>query len=250
MTSDPTELSGANDSLAEARRRTEALAFFARRMAHDLSNFLTVIRTYSELLLAELPQDHTGRADLEEIAQAADTTVAYVQRTSAFGRAASSKVALVDIDALVADVVQQADQKGLGRFAVSTGSGAQVSMSAPGLADAVHELLVNAREASPEGAVVTVRTHTTTRAEPGVDAGVPIAAGSWCVVEIEDEGEGLRPTIAENAFDPFVTSKAGVRGAGFGLTTARATAWAAGGQVTLGRNDGKTVARIYLPVGA
>lgn len=248
MTTAPTDHELALQQLAEAHRRTEALSFFARRMAHDLSNFLTVIRTYSELLLSDLPNDHPNRADLDEIAQAADTTVAYMQRCSAFGRAATAKAAPVTLDALVHDVLQQADAAGLGPFDVSATSGAQIMANASGLADAMNELLTNAREASPAPSVISVNARIEELSETRVDSGVPVNAGTWAVVEIMDTGSGLSQAVAANAFDPFVTSKSGVRGAGLGLTLARATAWAAGGELTLGSHDGRTAARMYLPL--
>jgi signal transduction histidine kinase len=243
----PTQIAARQD-LAEAHRRTEALAFFARRMAHDLSNFLTVIRTYSELMLGDLPSDHPSRADLMEIAQAADTTVAYVQRSSSFGRAANGKAAPLLLDALVRDVVQQAEQAGHGPIMLSLACGATVSGSAAVLAEAITELLVNAREASPAASPVVVRSRVESTPEAVVDAGVPINPGTWAIMEIIDRGPGIAESVAATMFDPFVTSKSGVRGAGFGLTIARSAAWAGGGELTLSHVDGITVARLYLPV--
>ncbi len=248
MSSESPELIAARQELAEAHRRTDALAFFARRMAHDLSNFLTVIRTYSELMLGDLPSDSTSRADLLEIAQAADTTVAYVQRSSTFGRAVNSKVMPLQLDDLLRDVVQQADDIGHGPIMLSLSSSATVSSSAAVLAEAITELLVNAREAGPAPAPIVVRSRVESSNETAVDRGVPITPGRWAVVEIIDRGAGIAASVAPNAFDPFVTSKSGVRGAGFGLTIARAAAWASGGELTLGDADGLTVARMYLPV--
>ncbi len=236
--------------LAEARRRTDALALFSRRVAHDLSNFLTVIRTYSELMQADLPPDHPNRADLDEIAQAADITVSYVQRTSAFARALASRVSTFPLDPLVSSSVHGADYEDLGPLQVVTQSGVSVSGPAPSLSEAIQELTRNAREASPPNTTVFVRTRVEVLPEAVVRDGVPIDAGTWAVVEIEDRGAGLPLELASSAFDPFVTGKTGVRGAGFGLTMARTAAWACGGELTVGRADGGTVARLYLPPAA
>ncbi len=248
MSSEDPEQIAARQELAEAHRRADALALFARRMAHDLSNFLTVIRTYGELVLGDLPSGHASRADLLEIAQAADTTVAYVQRLSSFGRAASIQSSTLDLDALLRDVVQQAEHAGHGPIMLALSSGVSVSSNAAVLADAVTELLVNAREASSAAAPTEVRSRVHSTTEDTIDYGVPIAAGTWAIVEIIDHGGGIAASVASNAFDPFVTSKSGVRGAGFGLTIARAAAWAGGGALTLGHTDGMTTARLYLPV--
>ncbi len=251
MTADPAELQRAEQALAEARRRTDALAFFARRMTHDLSNFLTVIRTYSELVLADTPPDSPIRPDLEEIGQAADATVTYMQRASAFGRALYPPVtpsAPMPLDGFVIAVVAQANAGGLGPIDVEATSEAHVSAPAPALAEALQELLRNARTASPDGAIVSVRTRRVQLDAPVVDGAVPVAAGTWAVLEIVDRGAGIPPELAESACDPFVTSQTGVRGAGLGLAIARATAWAANGQLALVREGSETIARVYLPV--
>ncbi len=241
------ELEQATAALAESRRRTEALAVYSRRMAHDLSNFLTVVRTYSELLLADLPSDHGSRADVEEIAQAADTTVEYVQRVSSFARVSNVKPALVPLDAFVTDVIENAGMRTAGPVTVDATCQCSVMGSAALLAEALQEIVQNARDASPAGAPVRVMTRAIELTAPQVESGVPIEAGQWAVIEVQDEGSGISAEVAENAFDPFVTTKAGVRGAGLGLATARSAAWASGGQLTLGREGNITVARLYLP---
>lgn len=248
MSTELPELLAARQELAEAHRRADALAFFARRMAHDLSNFLTVIRTYSELMLGDLPIDHASRADVVEITQAADATVRYVQRSSTFGRAGNSKPAAVSLDDLLRDVVQQSENAGLGPIMLALSCGASVSTNAAILAEAITELLVNAREAGAAPSPIVVRSRVETTTEPIVDHGIPLNPGTWAIAEIIDRGPGIPASVASNAFDPYVTSKSGVRGAGFGLTIARAAAWAGGGELSLGSFDGVTVARLYLPV--
>lgn len=246
--SDP--LPHAEASLAEAHRRTDAIAFFARRVSHDLSNFLTVIRTYSELVLADTPPESPAKADLEEIRQAADTIVAYLQRASAFGRTTNAPLAPILLDDFVTAVVAHGVAAGRGPITTQLASHARVTVSAAGLADALQELIANARDASPRDAEVVVHTGTRVLTAPAIDGGVPITAGTWAVVSVRDEGAGIDETMRESAFDPFVSTKAGVRGAGLGLAIARAAIWAANGQLTIVREAPYTVARVYLPVSA
>lgn len=250
MSVDSELLPHAEASLAEAHRRTEAIAVFARRVSHDLSNFLTVIRTYSELVLADTPPESPAKGDLEEIRQAADTIVAYLQRASAFGRATNAPLAPTLLDGFVAAVVAQVVATGRGPIELQAASNARVTASAAGLADALQELIANARDASPREAEIVVTTTTRTLDAPIIDGGVPIAAGQWAVVSVRDEGPGVDPSMRDAAFDPFVSTKTGVRGAGLGLTIARAAVWAAGGQLTIVRDAPYTVARVYLPASA
>jgi two-component system cell cycle sensor histidine kinase/response regulator CckA len=247
MSADPVELLRAEARRAEARRRTDALALFSRRMAHDLSNLLTIIRTYAELVLADTPASSPSHADLTEIGQAADMTVAYLQRTSAFGRAAGAPVAPVRLDALVAAVVAEAEAAGRGPFTVHRAADVEVTASVAGLSDALLELVANARDADPDG-TIALRTRAAQYDTPAMEQDAPIGAGRWAVIEVVDTGPGLADGVADNPFDPFVTTKAGVRGAGLGLSIARSHVWAAGGELVLTRDRGSTVARLYLPI--
>jgi len=244
---DPSALHTAEQDLAEAHRRTDALAIYARRVSHDLSNFLTVIRTYAELLIADTPPEHPSRADLEEIGRAADQTVTYLQRASAFGRALQASAMPLLVDGLVSAVAAQLEADGRGPLHCDITSGARAQAAASVLADAVQELVRNAREAAGREATVTVRTRRITLETPRLEAAVPIPAGAWVVIEVRDPGPGVSPSIAATVCDPFVTTKHGVRGAGLGLALVRAAAWGADGQFTLGREADETVARLYLP---
>ncbi len=70
---------------------TEALVRFAKRVSHDINNYSTVVRTYSELLLADLPVGNPMHADVEEVRRAADATVNYLQRVTQFARAGTMR---------------------------------------------------------------------------------------------------------------------------------------------------------------
>jgi two-component system cell cycle sensor histidine kinase/response regulator CckA len=170
-----------------------------------------------------------------------------MQRASSFGRASNASLAPTLLDGVVAAVVAQANASGRGPITLQAESNARVTASAAALADALQELIANARDASPSNAVVVVQTSRCTLERAIVDGGVPIAAGEWAIVSVRDEGAGVDDSVRESAFDPFVTTKAGVRGAGLGLTIARAAIWSAGGQVVLVREASCTAARVYLP---
>lgn len=247
----PEELTEARAALAAERRRVAALSLFARRMSHDMSNFVTVVRTYSELLLADLPPAGATHADVQEIHRAADAMIEYMHRIVRFARSHSSRPGAVQLDESIADTVRSSAFAD--RVRVQLSSDAIVFVDAGSLADSVRELIANACEASPAGSIVHVRTWRERLAQPIVDGGMPIEAGTWAVLELADEGPGFSEDVRDDALDPFVTTKHAVRGAGFGLSLARSAAWNGGGQLVMERPNAAlpgTRVRMWLPTPA
>lgn len=210
-----------------------ALSLYARRVSHDLNNFATVIRTYSELLMADAPPG-PAYDDLDEIHRAADAMVAYLQHISRFSRG-ESRASRVPVEPTVVAVLtaMQQDEPGAPVF-IDGSTAACVSGDGARFADSLRELVRNAREASPSGRPVVVRL---------VEEGP-----SWVVVRVSDEGPGFAPEIDEIAEDPFVTTKEGIRGAGFGLTVASVFARKAGGRLMRERVADRTHVSVWLPV--
>ena len=244
----------ARTQLEAERARVAALALFARRMSHDMSNFVTVVRTYSELLLADLPPASATHADVLEIHRASDAMVDYMQRIARFARATTGRPSSVLLDEVVGDLLREPSTTH--RIVGTVRSGATVSIDALWLNDALRELLANAREASPAGTTIHLNTWRQFVAAPMIDGGIPIDAGAWAVVEMSDEGLGFGAEGSRRMLDPFVTTKSGVRGAGFGLALARGAVWQSGGHLVLGEsavsdvNEEKPGAsvRLWLPV--
>lgn len=245
------EMANARAALAHEQRRVAALTLFARRMSHDMNNFVTVVRTYSELLLGDLPPGGTTFADVQEIHRAADAMIDYLHRIVRFARTAGARLGPVALDGSVTDVVQSTSFSH--PVHVQLTSGAVVNADATWLDEAIREVILNACEASPPAAVVRVRTWCEWLSAPIVDGGMPIEPGHWAVLEIADAGPGFSAAVLTDAFDPFVTTKQAVRGAGFGLPLARSVAWNGNGQFAIAsatRAAPGTRVRMWLPMPA
>lgn len=211
----------------------ETLIRFARRISHDLNNFSTVVRTYSELLLSELPADSPTHADVTEIQNAAESMVQYLQRVTRFARASHMKKVPVPVDSAVAEAVDAFRRDVPGRTVGILGtSGAEISADPIWFREVLTELLKNAHEAAPTDTPVEVHLS---------------AANGSVRVEVQDRGAGFSTSLTHIG-EPFVTTKNGVRGAGLGLALANAFALALGGQLTAARSNGTTCVCATLPV--
>jgi signal transduction histidine kinase len=128
------------------------LVRFARKLSHDLNNFSTVIRTYSELLLSDLPAGSATHADVAEIQRAAENMVQYLQRVTRFARAGSIKRVPIDVDAATLDAVAEFGGAAPQRVVEARVlSGVTLQADSLWWQDIVGELLRNAHEASPVG---------------------------------------------------------------------------------------------------
>jgi signal transduction histidine kinase len=213
-------------------------AAFARKLAHDLNNFATVVRTYSELLLTDLPPGGP-RDDVGEIHRAADAMVAYLQRVARFARTSALRPAPRHVLPIVRDVVTEfAEARDQAPVQLGETTEALVDVDPSWLRDVVRELVINAREAAPPDSTITI----------AVLAHESANDQRWAIIEVRDAGPGFAESVAGNAEDPFVTTKDGVRGAGFGLTLACAFADASGGRLMRTRDAGTTRVALWLPV--
>ena len=229
-------LSAARLALTEAEREA-AWREVARRLAHEFKNILTPMTLSIHRLrqrAEQVPEEH--RAAVAESLAAMDRSLADVTRLaeqfSQYARLPEPRFERLDLAQLVRDAARQHEP---GRCTVvlapSAGS-LPVSADRLLLSRAVHNLLLNACEASPAGGTVDVRT---------------ASDRDQALVEILDRGAGLSPEVRARLFEPYVSTKA--RGSGLGLSLVRDIALQHGGSVTLtDREGGGARACLCLPL--
>jgi signal transduction histidine kinase len=221
-------------SLSTNAATSEPLVRFARKISHDLNNFSTVVRTYSELLLTDLPPDSGTYADVAEIQRAAENMVQYLQRVTRFARAGSMKRSAIDADAVALDAADVFRSNVPTRLVdVRLSSGATLMADPLWWRDVLVELLQNAHEASPADRPVVLTAEM---------------ANGGLVVSVIDEGPGFPDALAAEAGEPLVSGKSGVRGAGMGLAIVAAFVGTLSGTLSQSHADGRTVVTVHLPV--
>jgi K+-sensing histidine kinase KdpD len=239
---DAHEALGRHEIALREAMASEAMARIARGVAHDVNNVLAVVFT-AVLVLERANGDPARTAEATvAIRDAAESAAGLVRQLLAFGRPAPAQ-AEIELDAALlrsATVLQGLVGEGRRMVMELGAAGRRVALDATQLDQIVTNLIVNARDASPEASAVTVRTEVT-RGGPGEEL----------VLEVRDEGSGMDELTRARLFEPFFTTKTGDGHAGLGMAIVDGVVRAASGRVEVESAPGAgTRISVVLPVRA
>ncbi len=235
-------------------QKMESVGRLAGGIAHDFNNLLTVINGTAELACGALPDDDPLRADLTEIHRAGERAAALTRQLLAFSRKQVMKPQLLNPTTLVADL-RSLLQRVIGEdvtLAIVSSCNASVVKADPGhLEQVLMNLVVNARDAMPDGGTVTIETKdvdiTASRSGPYES----ISPGSYVAISVRDTGIGMDEQTRARLFEPFFTTKEQGKGTGLGLATVYGIVEQSGGHIAVDTAPGKgTTFTVYLPQAA
>jgi len=235
--------------LAHAQRM-ETIGRLTGGIAHDFNNLLSVILGSSEFLLADTPVGDPRRADLEEIRAAGERAAALTRQLLAFGRRQAVDPKVVDM----ADVVQRIEPM-VRRLlppdillnVSSHSSSCLVKADGSQLDQLLMNLVVNARDAMPNGGRLTVQVSVAELDESSFGDTV-VRPGRYVRLIVADTGVGMDEATKARAFEPFFTTKGVGEGTGLGLAIVYGIVNQCGGYIWLHSEPGAgTSFKIYLP---
>ena len=231
--------------------RLASIGVLAAGVAHDFNNLLTIILGFQELLKGSLAADAEALSGLAEIEAAAGRAVDLTRQLLAFSRKQVLDPAVVDLNGVVqgidrmlrrligADVsLRTVLQPDLGRVFADVGQIEQVIMN----------LVVNARDAMPEGGRLTMQTGNVELDENYAASHPEVVAGRHVMIAVSDDGVGMDRATLARIFEPFFTTKDKSRGTGLGLSTVYGIVKQSGGHVGVYSEPGRgTTFRVYFP---
>ncbi|KAA0124485.1 PAS domain-containing protein [Methylobacterium sp. P1-11] len=243
----------AEEALGQAQKM-EALGQLTGGIAHDFNNLLQVIVGYVDILAAGLEKPDADRARLgratENIRQAADRATTLTQQLLAFARKQRLDGRAVNLNTLI---------EGMGEMvARSVGEAVKVELDLaedlwncrvdPTQAEvAILNVLINARDAMPEGGTVRISTENSEIASRGREIG-PLRDGRYVSIAIKDTGTGIPPAVLARVMDPFFTTKEEGKGTGLGLSMVYGFAKQSGGAAQIESTVGAgTTVRLSFP---
>jgi signal transduction histidine kinase len=232
-------------------QKMEALGSLAGGVAHDFNNLLTTILGYTELLTMRHGDEPELLEDLREIKKAGERASALTQQLLAFSRKQVVERRVIDLNAVIEEF-QRMLQRLVGvhievRAKLAPHLGA-VRADVGQIEQVLMNLVVNARDAMPEGGVVTIETRDVE--VPALEAREHAGAhpGPHVRISVSDTGTGIPRDVLPRLFEPFFTTKAPGKGTGLGLSTVYGIVSQNGGHLRVASEEGAgTTFSVYLP---
>ncbi|MEA3475332.1 MAG: ATP-binding protein, partial [Candidatus Cloacimonadota bacterium] len=238
------------DQLRQSQKM-EAIGRLAGGMAHDFNNLLTAITGYSELLLNKLDELDPLSKYPKEIKKAAERASALTGQLLTFSRKKVLKLKVLDLNTIVTDMEKMLHRligedieltttlsPTLGQIKGDTGQVSQIIVN----------LVVNSRDAMPEGGKISIETANVDLDEDYARHHAEVQAGHYVMLTVSDTGCGMDVETQSRIFEPFFTTKEVGKGTGLGLSTVYGIVKQCGGSIWVYSEPGKgTTFKIYLP---
>lgn len=231
--------------------KMEAVGRLAGGVAHDFNNLLTIIRGHSDLLLDRLGVDSSQRRSLEQIQKAGNRAISMTRQLLAFSRMQVLEPRVLDLNELVSELGKMLPRL-IGEhieYAFLPEQNLSPVKADPGqIEQVIMNLVVNARDAMPDGGKITVRTRNIVIDEDEAKKRSPMAPGSFVLLSIADGGHGMDMETKAHIFEPFFTTKEVGKGTGLGLATVYGVVKQSGGFIYVDSAPGKGATfEVYLP---
>ena len=233
-------------------QKMEALGQLSGGIAHDFNNLLTIINGSCELLEPELPQKASLRRNCEQIKKAGERAASLTRQLLAFSRQQVLEPRVLDLNSVILDVEKMLNRvigedielrtsldRCLGSVKADRGQIEHVIMN----------LVVNARDAMPNGGRLTIETANVIVDEAFARQHRPQQPGSYARLSVRDTGIGMDAETQARIFEPFFTTKEVGKGTGLGLSTVYGAIRQSGGHVWVHSGLGQgTNFEVYLPI--
>jgi PAS domain S-box-containing protein len=246
---DISERKNLQDQLRQAQKM-EAVGRLAGGVAHDFNNLLTVIHGYSDVILESLEPGSLLRRDVEQIKRTISRGSELTNQLLAFSRRQVLLPRVIDLN----DVVREMDkmlrriiEEDIELVTLLEPQLLKLKVDPGQMEQVIVNLVINARDAMPEGGRLTIETSNVLLTDEYVRSHLSIPAGPYVALSVSDTGVGMEAEVLSHIFEPFFTTKEVGKGTGLGLSTVYGIVKQSGGDIEVKSEPGKgTCFRIYL----
>jgi two-component system cell cycle sensor histidine kinase/response regulator CckA len=238
----------AEERLAQSQK-FEALGRLAGGVAHDFNNILSVILSYSHLVLDDLAPG-TLRSDLEVVCQAAGRAAELTRQLLAFSHQQVHRPRIMDLGQSVAGMKKMLTKilgENIALLLPVPSPGCRILADSGQIERVVLNLAMNGRDAMSQQGTLTIAV-TRVAVESGCDGSVDVEPGEYVVLRVADDGIGMSAETRRRIFEPFFTTKGKGKGTGLGLSTVFGIVEQTGGIIRVDSELGRgSVFRVFFP---
>ncbi|MFT3783501.1 MAG: ATP-binding protein [Nibricoccus sp.] len=230
-------------------QRLDAVGRLAGGVAHDFNNLLSVINGYCEMMASKRKVRRLATHELQEIHEASQKAARLVGQLLAFSRRQPSNPRIVNLDQLVRDnstILSRLLKPSRSlEFSLNAGP-ANIRVDPAQIQQVILNLVVNARDALPEGGSAVVTTSLREAAPNDQDKS---KRRHFAVLSVSDNGSGMDENVRSHLFEPFFTTKSSGKGTGLGLALVYGVVQQSGGFIRVESSPGHgSTFEIFLPV--
>lgn len=223
-------------------QKMQAIGQLAGGVAHDFNNLLTAISGHCDLLLLRHDPDDADFADLAQINQNANRAAALVSQLLAYSRKQTMRPETLDLRDMLSELTHLLNRLVGEKVTLTPAHDPElwaVRADKRQLEQVVMNLVVNARDAMPDGGEIRITTANRVLDTPLRRDRAVVAPGRYVEVTVADDGIGMPPAVVEKVFDPFFTTKRPGEGTGLGLSTAYGIVKQTGGFIFVDSTPGE-----------
>jgi signal transduction histidine kinase len=234
-----------------AAQKMEVIGQLAAGVAHDFNNILGVIIGYNDLIATDVGPDSPLREYTEEIRHASERANGLTRQLLVFSRKQTVLPVVLDLDAVIADLDKMLRRLIDEHIQLTIVPGQQTGriQADPGyIGQVLMNLVVNARDAMPNGGQLTIATKNVILDEDHIHPPAGALPGEYVMLSVSDTGTGMTDEVKKHLFDAFFTTKSPGKGTGLGLATCQTIVQQSGGHIDVYSEVGSgTSFKIYFP---
>lgn len=232
-------------------QKMEAIGRLAGGIAHDFNNLLTVITVCGDTLLEKVGNDESMCRDVEDIRKASDRAASLTNKLLLLSRKHIQHSEVLDLNIVTSEIAKML-QRILGEDCqleiILEDELKSINADRGLIEQAMMNLVVNARDALPNGGKITIKTERVMLGEKDVVFMANARAGEFVRLSVTDNGVGMSEEVKQHLFEPFFTTKERGKGTGLGLSTVYGIVKQLGGWINVYSEVGKgSRFAIYLP---
>jgi CheY-like chemotaxis protein len=232
-------------------QKMEGIGQLVSGVAHDFNNILAVIIGYSDLITADLGLDGPVRKYIEEIRHASERAAGLTRQLLVFGRKQSVIPVVLDLNDVVLDLEKLLRRLIDANVEMTTTLGKKIGhvKADPGyLGQVLMNLVVNARDAMPNGGKLAIATANVKLDQEYARTQPDAIPGDYVMLSVSDTGIGMTDKVKALLFEAFFTTKPLGKGTGLGLATCHTIVHQCGGHIRVESEVGEgTVFKVYFP---